>query len=278
MDDRGVGGSTGDGSFDKVTSENFAGDVSAGIAFLKTGKEINPKQIGLIGHSEGGITAPLVAAKSRDVAFIVLIAGPGLTAEEGFSNQVAATAKVSGTSDEAVAWNRRLMRQIFSILKEEKDNAVAEKKIRELRAKMLAEMSEEQRKKYGIPQDAMEGVIKLMLTPWFRLYSRYDPRATLKKVRVPVLAITGERDLQVVPAGENLAAIAEALKAGGNKDYTVVEVPKLNHLFQTSETGSPAEYGRIEETISPTVLELVGDWIVKRTAQMPNNTVRGAAR
>ena len=116
----------------------------------------------------------------------------------------------------------------------------------------------------GIPEDAMDGVIKLMLTPWFRFYLTHDPRATLKKVRVPVLAITGERDLQVVPAGENLAAIAEALKAGGNKDYTVVEVPKLNHLFQTSETGSPAEYGRIEETISPTVLKLIGDWVVKR--------------
>jgi pimeloyl-ACP methyl ester carboxylesterase len=206
------------------------------------------------------------------------MAGPGLTAQEGFPNQVSSTAKASGASDESIAWNRRLLRQMFVIMKEEKDDAAAEKKIRELRAKMLGEMSEEQRKKYGIPEDAMEGVIKLMLRPWFRFYIRYDPRATLKKVRVPVLAITGERDLQVVPAKENLAAIAEALKAGGNKDYTVVEVPKLNHLFQTSETGSPAEYGRIEETISPTVLELIGDWIVKRTAPMPNSTVRGAAR
>ena len=245
--------------------------VLAGVVFLKTRKEINPKQIGLIGHSEGGIIAPLVAAKSRDVAFIVLMAGPGLTAEEGFVNQVSATAKASGASDEAIAWNRRLLRQMFVIMKEEKDDAAAEKKIRELRAKMLAEMSEEQRKKYGIPEDAMEGVIKLMLRPWFRFYIRYDPRATLKKVRVPVLAITGERDLQVVPAGENLAAIAEALKAGGNKNYTVVEVPKLNHLFQTSETGSPAEYGRIEETISPPVLKLIGDWIVKQTAPMPSD-------
>ena len=94
-----------------------------------------------------------------------------------------------------------------------------------------------------------------------------------KEGSCPVLAITGERDLQVLPAGENLAAIEEALKAGGNKDYTVVEVPKLNHLFQVSETGSPAEYGKIEETISPTVLKLIGDWIVKRTAPIANNTV-----
>jgi pimeloyl-ACP methyl ester carboxylesterase len=172
-----------------------------------------------------------------------------------FPNQVSSTANANRASDEAIAWNRRLLRQIFSIMKEEKDNAAAD--IRELRAKMLAEMSEEQRKKYGIRDDAMEGAIKLMLTPWFRFYITYDPRATLKKVRVPVLAITGERDLQVVPAGENLAAIEEALKAGGNKDYTIMEVPKLNHLFQTSETGSPAEYGRIEETISPTVLKLI---------------------
>ena len=278
VDDRGVGGSTGEGGFDKATSENFAEDVLAGIVFLKTRKEINTKRIGLIGHSEGGIIAPLVAARSADVAFIVLMAGPGLTAEEGFPNQVSSTAKTSGASNESIAWNRRLLRQIFLIMKAEKDNAAAEKKIRELRAKMLGEMSEEQRKKYGIPEDAMEGAIKLMLTPWFRFYMTYDPRATLKKVRVPVLAITGERDLQVVPARENLAAIAEALKAGGNKDYTVIEVPKLNHLFQTSETGSPAEYGRIEETISPAVLEMIGAWIAKQTAPKPNNTVRGAAR
>ncbi len=270
VDDRGVGGSTGDGSFEKTTSENFAEDVLAGVAFLKTRKEINPKQIGLIGHSEGGIIAPLAAARSADVAFIVMMAGPGVTGEEGFPNQLSATAKASGASAESIAWNRRLLLQIFSIIKEEKDNAAADKKIRELRAKMLAEMSEEQRKKYGIPENAMEGVIKLMLTPWFRFYLTHDPRATLKKVRVPVLAITGERDLQVVPAGENLAAIEEALKAGGNKDYTVVEVPKLNHLFQMSETGSPAEYGRIEETINPTVLKLIGDWVVKQTARMPS--------
>ncbi len=238
------------------------------MAFLKTRKEINPRQIGLIGHSEGGIIAPLAAARSVDVAFIVMMAGPGVTGEEGFPNQLSSTAKASGASAESIAWNRRLLLQIFSIIKDEKDNAAADKQIRELRAKMLAEMSEEQRKKYGIPENAMDGVIKLMLTPWFRFYLTHDPRATLKKVRVPVLAITGERDLQVVPAGENLAAIEEALKAGGNKDYTVVEVPKLNHLFQTSETGSPAEYGRIEETISPTVLKLIGDWIVKQTAPM----------
>ncbi len=270
VDDRGVGGSTGDGGFDKTTSEIFAEDVLTGVAFLKTRKEINPKQIGLIGHSEGGIIAPLAAARSADVAFIVMMAGPGVTGEEGFPNQLSATAKASGASAESIAWNRRLLLQMFSIMKEEQDNAAAEKKIREVRTKMLAEMSEEQRKKHGIPENAMEGVIKLMLTPWFRFYLTHDPRATLKKVRVPVLAVTGERDLQVVPAGENLAAISEALKAGGNKDYTVVEVPKLNHLFQVSETGSPAEYGRIEETISPSVLKLIGDWIVKKTAPMPS--------
>ena len=270
VDDRGVGGSTGDGGFDKTTSEIFAEDVLTGVAFLKTRKEINPKQIGLIGHSEGGIIAPLAAARSADVAFIVMMAGPGVTGEEGFPNQLSATAKASGASAESIAWNRRLLLEIFSIIKAEQDNAAAEKRIREVRTKMLAELSEEQRKKHGIPENAMEGVIKLMLTPWFRFYLTHDPRATLKKVRVPVLAVTGERDLQVVPAGENLAAISEALKAGGNKDYTVVEIPKLNHLFQVSETGSPAEYGRIEETISPSVLKLIGDWVLKKTAPMPS--------
>src|SRR3712207_976436 len=115
----------------------------------------------------------------------------------------------------------------------------------------------------------MEAVVRVMLTPWFRFFTAYDPRATLGQVRVPVLAVTGERDLQVVPAKEHLAAIGDALKAGGNKDYTVKELPRLNHLFQTSETGSPAEYGKIEETTSPAALELIGDWILGHAGAPP---------
>jgi pimeloyl-ACP methyl ester carboxylesterase len=238
----------------------------AGVEYLKTRTEIDPKRIGLIGHSEGGMIAPMVASRSADVAFIVLMAGPGVNAEEGFAAQVSALARANGAGDEAVAWRRRLLREIFAVMKEERDDAAALRKAHERRAKLLAGLSADERKRLGLADDEMEGVIGVMLTPWFRFFAAYDPRATLMKVRVPVLAVAGERDLQVVPAKKHLAAVAEALRAGDNKDYAVKELPRLNHLFQTSGTGSPAEYGRIEETISPAALELIGDWILRHVA------------
>ena len=271
VDDRGVGGSAAGPDLNKATSEDFAGDTLAGVEYLKSRKEIDPKKIGLVGHSEGGMIAPMVASRSSDVAFIVLLAGPGLNAEEGFAAQVAAIAKANGESDAAVAWRRRLVGRVFSVIREEKDDAAALRRAHEERAKLLGELSSEERKQYGLADDEMEGIIRIMLTPWFRFFTAYDPAATLKKVHVPVLALAGERDLQVVPAGANLKAIADALKAGGNKDFTVKELPKLNHLFQTSETGSPAEYGRIEETISPAALEIIGDWILKHAAPPSGN-------
>jgi len=197
------------------------------------------------------------------------MAGPGLAAEEGFAAQVSAIAKANGESEGAVAWRRRLVGRVFSVMKEEKDDAAALRRAHEERAKLLGELSADERKRYGLADDEMEGIVRVMLTPWFRFFTAYDPRATLMKVRVPVLAVAGERDLQVVPAKEHLAAVAEALKAGGNKDYTVKELPKLNHLFQASETGSPAEYGRIEETISPAALGLIGDWILRHAGAAP---------
>ena len=269
VDDRGVGGSSAGPNLDKATSEDFAGDAVAGVEYLKSRKEIDPKKVGLVGHSEGGMIAPMVASRSSDVAFIVLMAGPGLAAEEGFVAQVSAISKANGESEGAVAWKRRLVGRVFSVMKEEKDDAAALRRAHEERAKLLGELSADERKRYGLADDAMEGVVRVMLTPWFRYFTAYDPRATLRKVRVPVLAVAGERDLQVVPAKEHLAAVAETLKAGGNKDYTVKELPKLNHLFQTSETGSPAEYGRIEETISPSALELIGDWILRHAGATP---------
>jgi uncharacterized protein len=111
-------------------------------------------------------------------------------------------------------------------------------------------MTDEQQRALGLSEAAMENQFKVMMTPWYRYIISYDPRPALMKVKVSVLAINGERDLQV-PAKENLSAIAQALKAGENKDRTVVELPGLNHLFQTSQSGLPPEYAQIEETISP---------------------------
>ncbi len=123
-------------------------------------------------------------------------------------------------------------------------------------------MTEEQKKALR----SSDAQTQFMLSPWFRYFLTYDPRPTLRRVQIPVLAINGERDLQVPPK-ENLSAIAEALKAGGNKDFTTAELPRLNHLFQESKTGNVDEYGKIEETFSPAALQLISDWILKRTLQ-----------
>ena len=261
VDDRGVGGST--GSITTSTSEDFAGDVLTGIEFLKTRKEINAKQIGLIGHSEGGLIAPMVAARSSEVAFIVLMAGPGLRGEEILYLQGALIAKANGATDEAITRSRATQEAIFTIVKEEKDNAAAEKRIRENLPKLMEGMTEEQKKTSGSGA-AVEAQLKMVLTPWFRYFLAYDPKAALMKVRCPVLALNGEKDLQV-PPDEDLKAIDQTLSAARNPDYKVVKLPGLNHLFQTSKTGSPLEYAEIQETISPAALDTMSNWILKHT-------------
>lgn len=267
VDDRGTGGST--GNFSQATTEDFAGDVLAGIEYLKSREEIDPTQIGLIGHSEGGLISPLVAVKSQDVAFIVLMAGPGITGEEILYLQSDLIARAEGADNETIARNNELMKNIYSVVKEEENNTIAAEKLRKLLTEELANMSEEEKQNAGYSEadleDQVNTQIQALLSPWMRFFLTYDPAPTLKEVKCPVLAINGEKDLQVPPE-ENLKAIEEALEAGGNEDYTVKELSGLNHLFQTAQTGSPSEYARIEETISPAALELIGDWISERTS------------
>lgn len=264
VDDRGMGGSA--AGSPTATSENYAGDVLAGVEFLKNRKEIDARKIGLIGHSEGGMIAPMAAIRSKDVSFIVMMAGTGLPGDYVIELQTDLLLKAQGTQDEGRRLTRDLFREVFAILKGKDDAVTAEKKIRDTLAAKAAAMTEEQRK--GLDQifKVIDAQLKqFYLTEWFRFFLRYDPRPTLRKVQIPVLAINGEKDLQTAPK-ENLDAIAAALKEGGNKDHSVVLLPQLNHLFQTSRTGLITEYGEIEETISPVALKTISDWILKRTA------------
>ena len=262
VDDRGIGGS--DAGSNNATSENFAGDVLAGIEFLKTRREIDAKKIGLIGHSEGGMIAPMVAARSRDVAFIVLMAGLGQTGEDVLYTQTALMQKVQGASEFTRAETLKAMKTAFTIAKSEKDDKIAVERINAALAKQKSGLSETQQKEFDAIEKLIKSQASMYVSSWFRYFLVFDPQTVLKKVKIPVLALNGENDLQVA-SKENLDLIAAALKKGGNKDATTLAFPKLNHLFQTSETGLPTEYGTIEETIAPKVLETIADWILKRT-------------
>jgi fermentation-respiration switch protein FrsA (DUF1100 family) len=262
LDDRGVGGSTGD-TF-KATLNDLASDALTAVAFLKARKQIDPAKIGLVGHSEGGLVAPLVASQSKDVAFIVLLAGTGLPGEDILYLQGQAILKALGLSDREMKQQRKAQELIFTSLKEEPDDAKAKKLILKRLADERAKLTAEEQKASAALQGLIEAQLKVVLTPWFRFFLTYDPRPALRKVEVPVLVLIGEKDLQVPPK-ENLQAIGKALDEGGNKDHTVMEMPGLNHLFQTSKTGSITEYGRIEETFAPAALAEISSWIRKHT-------------
>ena len=261
VDDRGVGGSTGETR--NSTSEDLAGDVEAGVAFLETRPEIDAARIGLIGHSEGGIIAPIVAARSSSIAFIVLMAGPGLPGEDILLQQGALIARAGGASEQQIEAGRDLQRRIFAVVRSETDPRVTEARLR-LTIKegldRLARLHTSDAAVVASTTEAVEAQVRAVQSPWFRYFLTYDPRPMLHKVTCPVLAINGENDLQVPPR-ENLAAIELALTEGGNTSVTVKAIPKLNHLFQTSVTGHVFEYAGIEETVAPVALELITSWI-----------------
>lgn len=260
-DKRGIGKSTGD--YAQATSVDFAADAGAAFAYLKAQPRIAARKIGLIGHSEGGLIAPLVAAKSPDVAFLVLLAGTGVPGERIIAEQAALISRAEGASDADVATGQALETKILAVAARESDPAAARTKVAALLRHALATMTPAQRKAMGDPGPLIRAQSAAVASPWFRFFLTYDPVPTLKQVRCPVLALDGSLDLQVPPS-ENLAAIGAALKAGGNADVTTTELPGLNHLFQTAKTGSPSEYGRIEETLAPALLATVGDWIAAR--------------
>lgn len=264
VDDRGIGG-TELGS-PSATSENFAEDVLAGVNFLKQRKEIDPKMIGLVGHSEGGMIAPMVAARSNDVSFIVLLAGPGQRGEDIIYTQLELIQKSQGTHVDTIRHTNTLSKKINAIVKTETDAKLIEQRINEEIAAYERSLGDLQKKLLEPATGTVKAFMPMYKTPWYRYLIMFDPQPVLKNVKVPVLALNGELDLQVA-VKENLDLMGAALKAGGNEDVTLKAFPKLNHLFQTSQTGSPSEYGQIEETMSPEVLKTVSDWILSRTVQ-----------
>jgi pimeloyl-ACP methyl ester carboxylesterase len=251
-DKRGVGGSTGD--YDAATTVDFASDAEAAVTWLKAQPEIDPHHVGVLGHSEGGIIAPAVAAEDESVAFVVMIAGPTIRGDKLFVLQSAMTAKTYGAPDDYIAKRKLFDQALYDAIISAPSDAVALDRAKAIVAKGVADKVIDSNEAGTLPQDDAR--------PWERYFLAYDPAPTLAKLKIPVLALNGSLDVQV-PAKENLAAAREALKT--NPNAIVIELPGMNHLLQDAKTGSPNEYNDIEETMSPTALKIICDWMSTQT-------------
>lgn len=262
FDDRGIAKSK--GNFAASTSVDFATDALAAVEYLKTRKEVNSKKIGVAGHSEGGLIAPMCAVNSNDVSFIVLLAGTGVSGKDVIILQTELILKANGTKDEEAQKKKEEATRIFNLVSDEVDSLSAFKKLLTIYKEDINKMNEDEKKKPENSKDAFDRNVKQILSPWFRFFIKYDPRPTLEQVTIPVLALNGGKDLQVDPK-QNLSEIEKALKAGGNKNFKTIELPGLNHLFQPATTGAPGEYATIETTFSEDALKIMKDWILSVT-------------
>ncbi|MFK7756076.1 MAG: alpha/beta hydrolase family protein [Flavobacteriales bacterium] len=253
-DDRGVADS--EGQFMGATSEDFAMDAAAAIAFLKNHPHVDASHIGVIGHSEGGLIAPMLAAQDKELDFIVLLAGPGKNGGEIITAQAELIALAEGEEKSTVEQTKALNQKIFSFMKA---NSLEEDLNQQLEKFILAELKNNpnliQQGKTA-EQNAQE-VAASLSDPWFRFFATYEPSESLSKVTCPILALNGDKDLQV-PADMNLDAIE---KYASQTSVTAVKLKNLNHLFQTTETGAPSEYGELEETFNEEAMEIVSKWI-----------------
>ena len=260
-DDRGVGQSTGD--FKTATSADFATDVESAIAYLKTRKEIKKNKIGLIGHSEGGLIAPIVASKSKDLAFIILLAGTGIQGNKLLLLQQELIAKANGSSEAEIKKSNQTNAKLFEMVVQSNDNQKLKTDLANLINETLKNDTSTQIPNGLTKKEYISMQVNQISSPWMQYFIKFNPATVLKKVKCPVLAVNGYKDLQVPPK-ENLTAIRNALKKGGNKKVTTKIFPNLNHLFQECETGLPSEYGTIEQTFSPIVLTEITKWILNQ--------------
>jgi pimeloyl-ACP methyl ester carboxylesterase len=256
FDDRGVGGSS--GNHLQATSKTNSEDVIYATGFLRSRKDINKRNVGLIGHSEGGLIASIVASRCPQIAYIILLGAPGTSIEENLYQQNEMIRMAEGESSNMIELYNSLQKQIFSIIKEEANDSVAAEKLRSAYTMNRYQLFSPEQKKN------IDARINDLLTPYFRDIIKCDPSPFLQNVKCPVLAITGEKDLQASPT-KNLAAMDEAFKSGKNKNYKLIELPGINHMMQTCKKGTISEYADIEETISPLVLNTISEWILTNT-------------
>tara|TARA_R110002073_G_scaffold14554_1_gene59259 strand:+ start:27710 stop:29143 length:1434 start_codon:yes stop_codon:yes gene_type:complete len=258
FDDRGIGKSTGD--FGNATTEDFSKDVLSAITYLKTRNDVDLKHIGLIGHSEGGIIAPLAANNSKDIAFMVLLASTGISGAK-LSLMQSKTLRQFPVKDE-VAYEKNT-RKAIAIVTSNKSETEIEKELTKHYNNFLRPILTS----LNVPKEKInlfiESQLKTSLQPWSRYFLQYNPADEIEKLQIPILSLNGSKDTQV-KAKINQEGIRKALIKGGNKDYEIIELENLNHFFQECETGKMDEYRKIEQTFSPTALKEISNWILKR--------------
>jgi pimeloyl-ACP methyl ester carboxylesterase len=266
VDDRGIGNST--GNFATSTTADFANDVNASIDYLKTRKEVDDKRIGLLGHSEGGMIAPMVASQRKDIDFIVLMAGPGVKIIDLMAEQNAAVMRSAGIDSSFSEKYKLLYAQLITSIINAPDTATAKANALQILNNWQANADSTDLHKLGFySQNNNENFINQLMaaysTPWFKYFIQFDPQPYLTKLKkVKVLALNGSKDIQVV-SQQNLPAVRSALIQGNTKTFDTQELPGLNHLFQTCKTCTVTEYGQLEETIAPVALQTIINWLNK---------------
>jgi alpha/beta superfamily hydrolase len=246
-DERGVGAS--EGFFSFATTADLASDVKAAIRYLQNREDVNEEKIGLIGHSEGGIIAPMLAAEMEDVRYIAMLAGPGVGSDTLILQQTEAIYRLQEDDQQKIDSVLNISSQLYTAVKNIDD-------IPMLRDSLLAIF---QANSEGTELQFNQQIAGLM-SPWYRYFIKVVPATYLTNVKCPVLVLNGDKDLQVL-AEPNTEGIRKALEKGGNEQFTIQILPNLNHLFQTSETGDPSEYTELEETFSPIAMKAITDWI-----------------
>lgn len=263
-DDRGVGGSTGDHA--TATSADFAADAEAALGYLLGREEIDPKWVGLLGHSEGGLIAAMIAARNPAVAFIVSMAGVAVDGYRLLLKQLERILEAEGSTEEEMATALEQQRTVMDLALAERWEEV-ETFLRGLILEQLQSLPEEQKAALGDLEELAAQQVTIQLaglqSPWFRFFLSYDPRRDWERVKVPVLALFGGLDVQV-DAAQNRVALEEALARAGNEDVTIVVFPTANHLFQAAETGSPTEYAALSPRFVPGFLETIAGWLRER--------------
>ena len=264
VDDRGIGKTT--GNFSKSTTADFANDVKAGIDYLKTRGDVDTNSIGLIGHSEGGLIAPMVASTRKDVHFIILLAGPGYKILDMMEQQSADVMASAGINKSDIAQYRPLYKNMVTAVLHAKDSATASKQAMAIFKKWQRGKSASTVKNTtGVDDEKgiivfTNAFINQLSSPWFKYFMQMNPTDYLTKVNCPVLALNGEKDIQVA-AKPNLAGIKNALEKNKNKNFRTQEMPGLNHLFQHCKKCTVEEYETLEESFDPATLQLITRWI-----------------